>query len=59
MDCFMVEVTDIEDVKVGDDVFIWDNENITLEDIAEFYGTINYEVMVSVSPRVQREFIGG
>lgn len=59
MDCFMVDVTDIEEVNVGDDVFIWDNEMITLEDIADIYDTINYEVMVSISQRVQREFIGG
>jgi len=59
MDCFMVDVTDIGEVNVGDDVFIWDNKNITVEDIADIYDTINYEVMVSISPRVQREFIGG
>jgi len=59
MDCFMVDVTDIGEVNVGDDVFIWDNENITVEDIANIYDTINYEVMVSISSRVQREFIGG
>ena len=59
MDCFMVDVTDIEEVNVGDDVFIWDNENITVEDIADIYDTINYEVLVSISSRVRREFIGG
>ena len=59
MDCFMVDVTDIEEVNVGDDVFIWDNKNVTLEEIADIYDTINYEVMVSISSRVQREFIGG
>jgi len=59
MDCFMVDVTDLDEVNVGDDVFIWDNEKITLEDIADIYDTINYEVMVSISSRVQREFIGG
>lgn len=59
MDCFMVDVTDIDEVNVGDDVFIWDNKNITVEDIADIYDTINYEVMVSISSRVQREFIGG
>lgn len=59
MDCFMVDVTDIDVVEVGDDVYLWDNENVILEDVAEIYNTINYEVMVSISSRVQREFIGG
>jgi len=56
MDCFMADVTDI-DVKVNDDVFIWDNENITVEDVAEIYDTINYEVLTSVSENIYREFI--
>lgn len=57
MDCFMVDVTTLSQVKVGDDVYIWDNENISIEDIANIYDTINYEVLVSISPRVIREFI--
>lgn len=56
MDSFMVDVTDI-DVKINDDVYIWDNENITVEDIAKIYDTINYEVISSISDRVPRKFI--
>lgn len=56
MDSFMVDVTDLEDVKVGDEVYIWDNENITVEDIANIYGTINYEVISTISDRVVREY---
>ena len=56
MDCFMVDVTDIE-ARVNDDVFIWDNENITVEDIAKIYDTINYEVLTSISDNIYREFI--
>lgn len=57
MDCFMVDATDIGNVKVGDDVFIWDNEHITVEDIANIYDTINYEVISTISDRVIREYI--
>ncbi len=57
MDCFMIDVTPLPQVKVGDDVYIWDNENISIEDVANIYDTINYEVLVSISPRVIREFI--
>jgi alanine racemase len=57
MDAFMVDVTDIEDVKIGDEVFIWDNDKITVEDIAKNYDTINYEVIATISKRVIREYI--
>lgn len=57
MDSFMVDVTYIEDVKIGDKVYIWDNENIHLEEIAEKCGTINYEILCSISDRVPRKFI--
>ena len=48
MDSFMVDVTDIPDVNIGDDVFIWDNEIITLEEIARKCGTINYEILCTI-----------
>ena len=57
MDSFMVDVTDIEDVQVGDEVIIWDNKNITLEQLAEKCGTINYEILCTVGTRVPRKFI--
>ena len=57
MDSFMVDVTDIEDVALGDEVIIWDNENITVEELAEHCDTINYEILCSISDRVPRKFI--
>lgn len=57
MDSFMVDVTDLEDVKVGDEVWIWDNEKITLDEIAHLNNTINYEVISTISNRVPRIFI--
>ena len=57
MDSFMVDVTDIDDVALGDEVIIWDNENITVEDLAERCDTINYEILCSISDRVPRRFI--
>lgn len=57
MDCFMVDVTDIPNVKLEDDVYIWDNDLVTVEDIAKIYGTINYEVISTISDRVVREYV--
>ena len=57
MDSFMADVTDIPDVKVGDDVYIWDNENIKLEDLSDKCDTINYEIISQIGERVPRKFI--
>ena len=57
MDSFMVDVTELEDIKVGDEVIIWDNENITLEELADKCDTINYEIICTVGARVPRKFI--
>jgi len=52
-----INVTDIPDVTVGDEVVLLgrqgDNQ-ITAEAIAENIGTINYEVVTTILPRVSR-----
>ena len=58
MDNFMVDVTGI-DVKVGDEVVIWDNKNITVEEIADICDTINYEILCGISDRVERIYKKG
>jgi len=57
MDSFMIDVTEIPDVKIGDEVYIWNNNQITLEDIARQCDTINYEILSTISNRVVREII--
>ena len=57
MDSFMVDITDIPDVQVGNEVYIWDNEIINLNEIAEKCDTINYEILSTISSRVPRKFI--
>ncbi|MBR2743881.1 MAG: alanine racemase [Clostridia bacterium] len=57
MDSFMADVTDIEDIKIGDEVIIWDNENITLEQLADKCNTINYEILCTIGDRVPRKFV--
>lgn len=57
MDGFMADVTDIDNVKVGDEVYIWDNQVISLEDVAKKCDTINYEIISTISNRVPRVFI--
>lgn len=57
MDSFMVDITDVKDVKVGDEVIIFDNDNITLDEIAELCDTINYEILCNLNTRIPRLFI--
>lgn len=56
MDSFMADVTDLPEVKLGDTVYIWDNEKITLDELAKKCDTINYEIISTISDRVPREF---
>ena len=56
MDNLMVDVTGI-DVKTGDEVAIWDNEHITVEEIADLCDTVNYEILCGISARVKRIYI--
>ena len=56
MDNIMVDVGGA-DISLGDDVYIWDNDLIKVEDIAKSIGTINYEIISIISDRVPRVFI--
>jgi len=57
MDLSMIDVTDIPNVKKGDEVIIFDNINITVEELAELCGTISYEIISTISPRIPRVYI--
>lgn len=57
MDSFMVDLTDVEDAKVGNDVIIFDEEHIFLDDLAKMCDTINYELLCTISERVKRKFV--
>ncbi|MDO5124407.1 MAG: alanine racemase [Eubacteriales bacterium] len=60
MDQTIIDVTDIENVKIGDEVTVFSNgeDNApTVNDLAKMAGTINYEIICAVSKRVPREYI--
>lgn len=57
MDSFMVDITNITDVSVGDEAIIFDNQNITLDEIADMCETINYEILCNLNPIIPRLFI--
>jgi alanine racemase len=57
MDQFMVDVTDIPDVKAGDPVTLLGTDGdctITMEELGELSGRFNYEFACLITPRVPR-----
>lgn len=61
MDQFMIDVTDISNVKMGDTVTIFGKDGdkcIPVEEIAELSHSFNYEFVCSISKRVPRKYIG-
>ncbi len=60
MDTTMIDVTDIPHAKVGDEVVLigrQGEEEILPDDVAANGGTINYEIVCKISPRVKRIFV--
>jgi len=56
MDMTMVDVTDIEGVKEGDEAIIFGAVN-RADMLAQIYETIPYEVFTGISNRVKRTYI--
>ena len=61
MDQCMIDVTDIEgDIAVGDEVVLIGEQgqrNISVEDVAETIGIINYELVCIVGKRIPRAYV--
>jgi len=55
MDLTMIDITDIEgDINVGDEVAIFDNINVTIEEMADICGTIGYEIISQIDDKADR-----
>lgn len=57
MDSILVDVTNVDNVKRGDLVYLWDNKNIFVEDVAKDSNTISQEIISRIAPRVERKYI--
>lgn len=55
MDACMIDVTDVPEVKLGTSVEFF-GENLPVSAVSDVLGTIPYEVLTSVSPRVKRVY---
>lgn len=56
MDQFMIDVTDIPDVKTDDDVILFGANSVSCEEIGSMSMSFNYEVVCSVSRRIPRVY---
>lgn len=56
MDMCMVDISELENVKVGD-LAIAFNKDLSIQRMADLSNTIPYEIMTSISPRVKRTYL--
>ena len=60
MDAITLDVTDVSGVQVGDIATLIGadgDDRITAEEVAGWSGTISYEVLTSIGPRVARTYL--
>lgn len=60
MDQCMIDLTDVPDVKIGDEVIIMGSDGIneiSADDIAEATGTINYEILCAFGQRLPKVYV--
>ena len=53
MDMITVDITDLENIIIGDSVELW-GKNISIDTVAQCSDTINYELLTRVSKRVPK-----
>ena len=59
MDTVCINLDSCPQAQLGDEVIIWGTHELAVEWLAEKAGTIPYELLTCVMPRVQREYLHG
>ncbi|MEM7657181.1 MAG: bifunctional UDP-N-acetylmuramoyl-tripeptide:D-alanyl-D-alanine ligase/alanine racemase [Bacteroidota bacterium] len=60
MDMLMLDVTDIPEAEAGEEVVLFGRQGeafLSVQEVAEAAGTIPYEILVRISPRVRRVYV--
>jgi alanine racemase len=57
MDFTMVDLTEVPEVTVGDEVVLFGDDKVSVEDVASWAETISYEVLSVVGERVPRTYV--
>ncbi len=58
MDQILVDMGD-DEYKAGEEVVIFGSEGVTVESLAEWIGTVPYEIICGISKRIPRVYING
>ena len=56
MDACMIDVTEVPEVAEGDEVLIFGEEPRPIQALSAALDTIPYEVLTTLSPRIQRRY---
>jgi alanine racemase len=56
MDMISIDVTDIDNVQLGDEVILW-GEALTVNEVASHAGTVGYELLTRMPERTPRVYI--
>lgn len=59
MDTICINLTECALATVGDEVLLWGRSELLVEEVAEYAGTIPYELVTVLSKRVNRDVIDG
>ena len=59
MDQCMIDVTGVNNIKRGDEALIFGDGAVTIDDIAKWMDTINYEIVCMLSRRIPRVYKSG
>ncbi len=59
MDQCMIDVTNVHNIDKGDEVIIFGSEGVTIDDLARWLDTINYEVSCVIGKRIPRIYTKG
>ena len=57
MDMLMVDLTPVPDASIGTPVELW-GSRVPIDEVATAAGTVGYELMCALAPRVPREVLG-
>lgn len=57
MDQCMIDVTSVNNINTGDEVVVFGADAVTADNLAEWIGSVNYEIVCMISKRIPRVYI--
>jgi alanine racemase len=58
MDMICIDLSSIQNVKIGDEVILWGVKELQVDSIATYANSISYELLCQVNNRVVRQYHG-